>query len=426
MSANTPPTFEPFGRLPSEIRSMIFSYMVRNTIKSHLKPHDNKICIIQDESQSQSLDTGAARAHLITSPWVTLNKQYCAEYLEVFVREAELRTCFSSQRRASPPRHSNSATYPLELCEPEKVLRLISHRFNIAGPHAGIETSSKKLMSRINGVCFSYQWPGLYFRRGFGTIERRQYPDRDFLKAPLRLQRQYHEDSNIPSNRLSIEINYGDPSSAFLKCLEYLDPGMSDPHTISFKAVQARIQVDDHDTSVAAIEKELEILREAVGDLIEKLRSQYSMRHELELIRRLEDMIDRDIILLQFQHLRAVDQVTKFWKAPDGEREAIELAITLPPLHHPVWGCDLASLLFPHQPNDNDRGASAHISVVDDDEVELDNLSLPTSNHHETACVIIDNGKDNQDDPDGTTSIHPPPQAAPPLPSCCGLRCILM
>jgi len=415
MSANIPPTFDRLGNFPTEIRRIIFGYMIRNTIKSHLKPPGNSICSIQDDFQSQSLDTGAVRAHLITSPWVTLNKQYCAEYLEIFVREVELRTCFTRPRRAIEP---------LELREPRKVLQLISHRFSIAGPHAGIEISSKKLLSRINGICFSYQYPGLYFKRGFGTEERRQYPHKDFLKAPLRLLRQYHEDSNIPSNRLSIEISYGDPSCAFLACLAYLDPGMSDPHTVSFKAVQARIQVDNHDASVAVIDAELQVLREAVGDLAQRLRSRYSMRHELPLIQTLEDMLDLDITLLRFHHLRAIDQVTKFWKVPDGGREVNELAISLPPPEHPIWRSDQITSLLPDQSSDSDRDAGAILND-DDDEVELDESS-PTVNHHEAVCMAIDHKEDDRDDPDVTSSIHPPPQTLLPLPGCCGLRCILM
>lgn len=425
MNANTSHILEPFGRLPSEIRSMIFAYVIQDTIETYLEPSDYSTCVLRNEFQTRGFDTGAARAHLMESPWVTLNKQYCAEYLEVFVREAELTTRYPSQWRVTSAGDSNGVAQSTELDGPGNVLQLIISRFDIAAPYAGIGTSSQKLLSRIRGICFSYQYPGAYFQHGYGTIERPQYPHEDCLEAPLRLLRQYHENYNIPSNRLSVEISYGEPSSAFAACLGNLGRAMLNLRTISLKAVRARIQAVDRDASVAVVDRELEILEEAVENLTAKLRSQSSRLCERLPILRLERMIDSDAILLRVQHLRATDQVTQLWKAYDSARETDESAISLPPPQHPIWRSNQVSSLVPHQASDNYRGFDATISDDDDDQVELDDLSPPLSDHPGSVCVTIDNEETGENDSNNTAkSLHASKPSS--LPSCCGLTCIIM
>jgi hypothetical protein len=323
MSANTPPTFEPMNKLPTEIRSMIFAYMIQDLIVSHMEPPPgSSVNVLSDEFQAQGLDTGTARTHLISSPWL-LNKQYCAEYLQVFVAQTELRTRFTSRWRTINTKHLERVTQLLELAELRKVLGLITHRFNIAGPYAGIETSSKLLLSRIKGICFSYHYHGSYFLRGDVNPESRRLPRNDFLTSPLRLLRYYHENYNIPSNRLSIHISYGEPSQAILKCLEHLEPGRTDSHKVSLRAMQAQIQVDDYDASVAAIDKELLVLHKAVGKITEELHVKFPAPHESYWILLFTLIINVDMLLLRYQHLSAIDQVTEFWKALDREKRNI-------------------------------------------------------------------------------------------------------
>jgi len=319
MSANTPPTFGLLGKFPTEIRRMIFTYMIQDTTESYMEPPDYGVGVLSNENQTQGLDASNARKHLTNSPWITLNKQYCAEYLQIFVKEAELRKRYRSRSRrlwTHIPSYSNSVTEPKQLAELNNVLKLITQRFDIAGPYAGTEMSRKMLVSRIKGICLSYHYRGSYFERGFGKTERREYPCDGFLENPMRHLRQLHEDYNIPSNRLSISISYGDPSWTILACLGLPSSSDAPKYVASLRAVRVRIQVDDYDASVIAIDKELEVLKKALGAVIRDIHIAFPEPDRFTDFLELEHMTDRDMVLLRRDHLRAIDQVTKFWKAP--------------------------------------------------------------------------------------------------------------
>lgn len=325
MSANPLPTFEPFGRLPTEIRSIIFAYMIQDTIESHMKLSEYSNCVFRHQYQIQGLHASAATAHLTSSPWVTLNKQYCVEYLQVFVRNVELRERFTSpyrRWRASTSSYSDDVTEPKRLTALEKVLKLITQRFDIAGPYAGIETSSRMLVSRIRGVCLSYTYWRSYFERGFGKTERREFPCEGFLKGPLKCLRRLHEHYNIPSNKLSIKINYGDPSWTVLACLGLPNSSDAPKYVVSLRPVRAHIQVDDYNSSVVAIDKELEVLKKTLGEVIRDIRIAFPEPERLMDFLMLERMTNRDMELLRRDHLRAIDQITTFWEASGGGAEA--------------------------------------------------------------------------------------------------------
>jgi hypothetical protein len=315
MSENTPPTFDFLDKFPTEIRDMIFEYMIQNTIESYKQqPCYTFPLVACNQINTQGISVIDAKSHLIRSPWITLNKQYCAEYLQVFVREVELTARFTSQ--LTRPRFGIIRTEPHRLTEPKDVLQLITHRFNLAGPYAGIDTRSQTLLSRIKSVCLSYHYWGSFFERGFGRTDRRDFPIDDFLTSPLKILRQCHEHYKIPAEKLSIQISYGDPSWTVLACLALLDGGRHS--VVSLCPVQAQIYVDNRDASVAVIDCELEVLREAVGQIIEKMRIRYPQSHHLRLIMRSKDLIDRDMVLLRRRHLEGIEKVTMFWKARDG------------------------------------------------------------------------------------------------------------
>jgi hypothetical protein len=319
MDENTPPTFGLLDRFPTEIRDIIFGYMIQSTIESHIRLPDYDVpCVLRNEIHTQGLSVYDAKSHLTNSPWVALNKKYCAEYLQAFVRVVELRARFTTQCANLHLASRRTTTEPHRLTEPKDVLELIAHRFNIAGPYVGIDTSSKTLLSRIKSISLSFHYWGSFFERGFGKTDRRQYPYNDFLAYPLKLLRQYHEDYDIPANKLSIHISYGDPSWTVEACLGYLDRNA--PHrVVSLSAVQAQIHVNDRDASIAATDRELEVLREAVEQIIQKMRIRYPKPRHLADIMRLEDMINRDMDLLRRRHLRAIDEATQFWSTSDRE-----------------------------------------------------------------------------------------------------------
>jgi hypothetical protein len=314
MSENTPPTFDSLHKFPTEIRSMIFGYMIQNYIESQIELPDYGLPhAYRNDFHTLGLSAYGAKEHLTKSPWITLNKQYCAEYLQAFVREVELTARFS----CIYTRHFSESDKGRWLVQ--DVLPLITSRFNIAGPHAGIDTSSKALISRIKGICFSYHYYGSFFARGFSRTELRRFPDKGFLTKPLKLLRQYHEDYNIPANKLSIHISYGDPAWNILACLRELErntlPAVPQC-VVSIHAVQVQIYVDGYDASVADIDRKIEVLRVGVGKIIERMRVKYPSGGYS--IRQLETMINGDMDVLRRVHLKVIDEVTTFWKAQDG------------------------------------------------------------------------------------------------------------
>lgn len=123
----------------------IFGHMIRNTIEFHIELPDYSGPIFwRNQFHTEGLNAQNASAHLINSPWVTLNQQYCAEYLQAFVREVELRERFVCLYPARP-----GITRVTDI---KDSLQLITSRYDIAGLYTDIDTLSRMLLSRIKGI----------------------------------------------------------------------------------------------------------------------------------------------------------------------------------------------------------------------------------------------------------------------------------
>jgi hypothetical protein len=331
MSENTPPTFDFLDEYPNEIRSMIFGYMIQNTIESQIELPDYGLPhMYRNEFHTLGFSAYGAKEHLTSSPWITLNKQYCAECLQVFVREVELRIRFTDRRARRPARNPGRH----RANEPKESLQPIAHRFGIAGPHAGIKTSGKTLLSRLRGICFTHCYQGSVFEHERRHTERLRYPDKDFLTRPLRLLKQYNKDYDIPSDRLSVHINYGGPAWKVMEGLRELDStrqpfvGLGPVQAQILGPVQAQIYVNDYEASVTAIDSKLEVMRQAVAKIIGKLHIVFPVGHP-PLVDELDSMINIDIALLRRRHLEAIHEVTEFWKAPNG-RHGVDGTFEIP------------------------------------------------------------------------------------------------
>lgn len=63
-------------------------------------------------------------------------------------------------------------------------------------------------------------------------------------------------------------------------------------------------------------------MKEGVGKIIEKMRTKFQKPQNAVEISELETTIDRDMGSLRRAHLRAINQVTNFWKVPSERAEA--------------------------------------------------------------------------------------------------------
>lgn len=302
MDGSTPPTFDYLHRLPPEIRAMIFEYMVLNTIPPNF--HERR-CVPLTASEISGV-----WSHLISSPWVTLNKQYCVEYSKAFLNRLELiaNIAWSAGGRAKPDVGRMSM---LKAC-----IQIISHRSKMCFPQIGIEELWKTLYPSSKGLClFHYDQ---LFSCDFGWTESPYWAVEYTITRPLKQLRRHHEKYNIPSNKISIHIHYGSPSGAFAAFC-YKQDGPSGPHFDTLlRSVQARIWVADYDASVAAIEAELRVLRTALDEALRKLRIRYSKPKHLSDLLALETMVEGDMEILRRLHMRTIEQTTNFWKAQDG------------------------------------------------------------------------------------------------------------
>ncbi|KAH0371889.1 hypothetical protein KCU65_g1591, partial [Aureobasidium melanogenum] len=244
------------------------------------------------------------KSHLISSPWITLNKQYCVEYLGVFLKQVEVHGGIPDARKT-------------DLLE--DTLQLTNNRFNIAAAHTGTKVAKEALFPHMKGICSNYYYECSWFERGFGKTERRRRPTtKDWFVEPVEMFRRYHEEYNIPASRLSIDIWYGDPSWSVKACLQEVDKEQPYHSVISLRPLHAKILVNDYDASIATIDGEIEVLREAFGKIIEKMRIRYPKPDQLGHIQELEMMVERDLVWLRESHLRVIVETTNFWKARNG------------------------------------------------------------------------------------------------------------
>jgi hypothetical protein len=255
MSENPAFTFEFLDKLPIEIRSMIFGYLIRNTIRSLRSRHH------QGWEYSHVLDIAKVRAHLRSSPWITLNKQYRAEYLRVFIKQAELRVDITI--RGQEIRQSRKE--PSELIMLEDCLRIISRRSNVSDFQDDLKEPCKTLHAYLQGISPSHH--SVQFEHGYGWAQQRYPSIEATIKQPLNQLRRIHEEFTIPANKISIHISYGSPNTAF-SALAYRQPDRGDHYSFktSLYPIEARIWVADYDASIIAIDGELEMLRRALGE----------------------------------------------------------------------------------------------------------------------------------------------------------------
>lgn len=206
MSANIPPRFDHLNQLPCEIREIIFGFMIRNTLEPYEQTETPKPHTLGDPSDGFPLlrfDAFAIRVHLDTSPWVILNKQYCVGYLKVFLEEVEIHVRIPDPCLDSSEQHTGSVQKSID----ETLLQLIDKRFSIAASsQPDTRVPQESLFPHSKGICFNYHYDYTLFERGFGKREHRRFPPEDCLIKPVELLRRYHEEYDIPADRLSIEI----------------------------------------------------------------------------------------------------------------------------------------------------------------------------------------------------------------------------
>ena len=236
MDVATTPKFDYLDKFPREIRDIVFGYMVQDTIASHLRPFNCDTPVwTRNEFHTDGFDTPDAKAHLTNSPLVTLNKQYCTEYLEAFVREVELRAYF--RRHWEGGCLGSGAIYqdyeeygglePMDnsrgsegVTALKDSLKLISTQHKIASLHIGNGTSKKPLLSHIKAISLSYHYNGSFFDPGVMGLDLRVSPPEDYLRRSMKLLRRCHEEYKVPCDRLSIHISYGDPAWTFQATLD--------------------------------------------------------------------------------------------------------------------------------------------------------------------------------------------------------------
>ncbi|KAH0013029.1 hypothetical protein KCU78_g9392, partial [Aureobasidium melanogenum] len=194
MDDTTPPRLDYLDRLPPETRGMIFALMVQNTIQTNLRKRQRGL--------SPELEISDVKSHLISSSWATLNKQYCIEYLKVLLREVKIQGQITKLGKRSLGN---------DITELRDCLKLVKHRLEIAGRP---QTEDEALFPYIKGICLGYYFGLSIFDRGFGKTERRRrhFPAKYCFVKPLQQLRRYHEQYNIPSEKLPILFNYGDPT----------------------------------------------------------------------------------------------------------------------------------------------------------------------------------------------------------------------
>ncbi|KAG9842390.1 hypothetical protein KCU98_g8240, partial [Aureobasidium melanogenum] len=304
MDDTTHPRFDYLDRLPPEIRGMIFAFMVQNTIQTDFRK--------RQWNSAPELEISDVKSHLISSAWVTLNKQYCIEYLKAFLREVELEGQIT---------RSGKGSLGSDITELRDCLKLIKHRLEIAGRP---QVEDEALFPYIKGICLGYYFGLSIFERGFGKTERRHryFPAQYCFVKPVQQLRRYHEQYNIPSDKLSILVNYGDPTwtiQAFVHEQEGFQFDFQKHRSVTLlRPVQARIQLHNYNASVAAIDRELEVVKDTVDRAIKMLRLDYSDHRHLTDLATLEAIIQRDMMMLRRFHLDIIDEVTKFWKGLDG------------------------------------------------------------------------------------------------------------
>jgi len=333
MSENSPPTtFRFMGQLPSEIRSTIFEHMVQHTLQE-FQMERKRSNFLNEPSISfpdapRILQIGS---HLNESPWITLSKKYCAEYLREFLKQVQLgediaywlqyrmRRRHTTQAKAQGDvamvRRARSAEKAMERMHTlETCLQTIDYRLRIATFQVDLKKPFEKLSTFVTGVY------GFYHSTQFGehhSIWPRPI-DRCMTK-PLKQLRRLHEKYNIPPSKISLHVSYDSPSPWFAAYASRQDRHYNRDFADSLPSVNPRIWVGDFDASVASLNQEIRALRGPLEEKLQEARVRYPTPQPIsDSVGALRTSIERDITAIRRLHLKTIYDVMKFWRAHEG------------------------------------------------------------------------------------------------------------
>jgi len=223
MSENTPPSTSRFmDQLPSEIRSKISEHMVQQA-QQRFQEFQKHNGMWHFPYAPTILQIGI---HLSESPWIKLNKKYCAEYLREFLKQVHLGEDFEhwlvhQERRQDTKRaqangkvewfrwarqaeKKSKRMHTLGTC-----LQTIDRRLRIATLQDDLNKPFAKLSTYVSGI---YVYHNTIFKGGDTVWYERIKP---CMTRPLKQLRRLHEKYNIPSSKIYLHISYGSPSPSF-------------------------------------------------------------------------------------------------------------------------------------------------------------------------------------------------------------------
>lgn len=158
----------PFDRLPTEIRDVIFGYMIQNTLETDLLQY----------VKLPAYYSILMRRHLVTSPWIVLNKKLCIEYLQILLREIELTGNLGKE----------GAVF-------HDCLRNINQRLLISMANVGSPRDA--VYPQIKGICLS-TGTSVFFRNLGSTLKFRYIWINRLIVRPLEQLERYHDEHKIP------------------------------------------------------------------------------------------------------------------------------------------------------------------------------------------------------------------------------------
>jgi hypothetical protein len=192
MRKDTNTTFDLLGQLPPEIRSMIFGHMIQRTVRLEYPSRRSNLV----------LDIQRVNSHLKHSPWVTLNKQYCVEYLRVFLKQVELREQIEKLtglgkwariRDGKLLKRDRKAIKALGApCQVQMLagcLQTIDLRLRIATSQVNLKEPIKELSTFTRSICVFYY--DVIFRYGYGWAQHAYRPFN--ITRSLQQLRRHHE-----------------------------------------------------------------------------------------------------------------------------------------------------------------------------------------------------------------------------------------
>lgn len=305
--------------------------MIQQTVEAfRTTPKKAYLLTILSISYSDAPDISQIGTHLDGSPWITLNKQYCVEYLREFLKQVHLdedleywmehqdRREWVKQAQASADaellrqtreseREKLKRMHTLETC-----LQAIDYRLRIANPHVDLTKPFEKLSTFVSGI---YVHHSTSFK-GDDASYRSIQP---CMTRPLKQLRRLHENYNIPSSKISFHMSYARPAAHFGAHASLQDRSYDKDFAKSLPSVEPRIWVADYDASVADLEEEIRKLRGPLKEKLQETIVRYPVPHPgVDTIEALGLLIEEDIVGVRELHLRIIEDVTKFWKAHDG------------------------------------------------------------------------------------------------------------